>query len=156
MLNTVALETFKYSFAALDLKRLPVKADTWHTESSLSAQDVGTKKLELVSDGLNVFCRNVQLCQRGSEMADNRVKVGIVETVLDQIGMSIAHVLAAVVVRATERHREKGRLFVALRFHIRGLEEVGDGVVRQDLSIEDVYRGLDCGGAAKGFVQGLS
>lgn len=114
----------------------------------LSTQDVGAKAFKLRGDGLNMLGGNLEFREGGAEMFHNGVEMRVIEALIDQLGMSRAHVLSGVVIGASKRHGEKGGLLCTLIVHVGGLKEVRDRIIGQDLSVEDVYSGLNCWSAA--------
>ena len=67
--------------------------------------------------------------------------------------MASTHVLARIRNRTSENHGEKSLLFGDLPIHINVVEELTYPIVRKDLSVEDVNRGIDRGFASELVVQ---
>lgn len=152
--NPVSFETLEHGLVSVDFKDPSVKSDAGHGRR-LFTQNVGTQALELGSDGLDMMRRNVEFGERRTEVFDHGVEVRVVEALFDQFSMRGSHVLTGIVVGATESHREKGGLLGSLILHVGGLKEVRDALITEDLAVEDVYSGLNGGGASEDLVQRL-
>jgi hypothetical protein len=148
--GAVAEKAIEHRLVLKGRKSLPFEVNVRH---ELTVQNVVPGAFR---DGRNLGDEGRGDAEFGEALAeefDDGIEVGVVQTAGDEGLVAAAHVGAAVVVGAAERHGEEGLLFTDLAVHIDAVKEVADAVVRQNLAIEKVDGGVDCGLTAKLLIE---